>query len=152
MRFDIVERKFHCTRIKIDKDQTFPRCDQFDLEQSVLLRYKSRRFIELGGLGQPALVIVLPTMIFAGEPGRRPTRLTHHGVRTMSTNIMESSKCQIFAQDDEEGKASHVKRVIVAGLMESAAVTNKQPCLKIASVWSSSERDLMNQAAPNRPC
>lgn len=97
MGLDVVEREIHGARIKIHKDQTLPRHDQFDLEQTIVLKLKSGGFVKLGCLDEAASIVILPTMVLARKPSRRSARLSHNGICPMATDVVKGSNLQIFA-------------------------------------------------------
>lgn len=136
VRLDIVEWQVQGAGVEVDKHQPFPRGDQFDLKQPVVLGDEAGRFIKFWGLDKATLVVVLPAVVLAREAGGRAARLAHHGVGAVSADVVEGSELHVLAQHDEEGNLGDLRGVVVAGLVEPAAVADVQPRL-LGSIWIS---------------
>lgn len=115
--------------IKIDSNKTFLCTKQLHLEQAIFLGVEPWRQVELRCLHQRACGVILPAMILAREKLRCATAFSDHGIRTMSADIMKSTKFKVLSKDDEELDASKGERVVVAWPVELALVTHKEPGL-----------------------
>jgi hypothetical protein len=72
----------------------------------------------------------MKTILLAVIPGCCATRLAHDGVRTMATDIHESSDFIVDAPNDEERVTSELKGMVISRLLKSSGVANVQPGLR----------------------
>lgn len=149
---DIVEWKLHGAGIKVDKDESISRQDQFDLKQTIGLRVESRRFVKFGRLDQPTGIVILPTMVFTRKPSRGSTGFPNHRVCSVSTHIVERSDYPILAQNNKEGNSRDVESVIIPGLVESTSVADKQPRLDYHVSPILQSHPIHTNTIPNVPC
>ena len=115
--------------IKIDKHPSVISSMRVDLKESILRFVEPWYIIEFGRLYQSPVGIIAPAVIAAPKHCRSTGLFPSDGICAMTTDIVKCADLLVLAPDQENGKPSHIKRLISPRFGELRAMSKIQPGL-----------------------